>query len=490
MIRTFIAALGTETNTFSSLPGGLITFEETMLYHGDATQHPPHLFSEPLHVWRQMTEQHQGQVVESLAAFAEPAGKTPQVVYEALRDEILRDLADALPVDIVLLSMHGAMVATGCDDCEGDLLAKVRQLVGPKVLIGGELDLHCHITKAMVDNADVLVTFKEYPHVDATARAKEVFNLCYQAHQTGVKPVMRVSDCRMISMWHTPIEPMRSFVARMQALEGDNGVLSVSFGHGFPWGDVADVGAKMLVVMDGHVADARARGDALARELAQELFAMREHTQPHTLDLASAIERAAAGPGPVVLADVADNAGGGAPSDSTFVLDAILKRGLGRVASGMYYDPVAVRLCFEAGVGARFDLRVGGKLGPTSGAPLDLNVEVVALTEELTQPFGGAVQHAGRAARVRLANDVDLVLNTQRTQVFHPDVFTRLGLDLATRDIVVVKSSQHFYTGFKPIAREILYVNTPGTVAKVFDEIPYTKRDGQYWPRVANPFVR
>ena len=130
MLKTFIACLGTETNTFSPLPTGYQTFQETMLYHGDATHHPVNLFSEPLHVWRQRIEEHQGEVIESLAAFAQPAGITVRAVYESLRDEILRDLEAALPVDMVLLVMHGAMVAEGYDDCEGDLLQRVRALVG------------------------------------------------------------------------------------------------------------------------------------------------------------------------------------------------------------------------------------------------------------------------------------------------------------------------------------------------------------------------
>ena len=353
MLRTFIAALGTETNTFSALPGGMLTFEESMLFRGDATAHPPRLFSEPLHVWRRMTEAHQGQVTESLAAFAQPAGKTPQPVYEALRDEILADLKRALPVDIVLLSMHGAMVATQCDDCEGDLLASVRALVGPDVLIGGELDLHCHLTQAMLDNADVLVTFKEYPHVDSSARAQELFDICHDALRTGRRPLMRCFDCRMISMWRTPIEPMRGFVQGMQQLEGEDGVLSVSMAHGFPWGDVADVGAKMLVVMDSGEADAATRGEALAEHLGRELIALRDATAPSVYDIDEAIDRALAlDDGPVVLADVADNAGGGAPSDSTFLLQRLLERDVADVASAMYWDPIAVRLCHEAGIGA------------------------------------------------------------------------------------------------------------------------------------------
>ena len=153
-MKVFIACLGTETNSFSAMPTGWTNFEETMLYRGDATARTATTFSLPMHVWKKATEEHQGQVVESIAAFAQPAGLTVKSVYEGLRDELLADLKAALPVDIVLLSMHGAMTADGYDDCEGDLLANVRAIVGPDVVIGGELDLHCSITPKMVDAAD------------------------------------------------------------------------------------------------------------------------------------------------------------------------------------------------------------------------------------------------------------------------------------------------------------------------------------------------
>ena len=158
-MKVFIACLGTETNTFSSMPTGVQTFQDTMLFRGDATDHPASTFSLPLHVWRTATEERQGQVVESLAAFAQPAGLTVRRVYEGFRDEILDDLRAAMPVDIVLLSMHGAMTAEGYEDCEGDLLACVREIIGPDAIVGGELDLHCSITPKMIENADALVVF-------------------------------------------------------------------------------------------------------------------------------------------------------------------------------------------------------------------------------------------------------------------------------------------------------------------------------------------
>ena len=130
MKKLFIACLGTETNTFSNMPTGIETFAETMLYHGDATEKSDGLFAIPMKIWRKGGEDHQAEVVESLAAFAQPAGLTVRKVYEDFRDEILNDLKEAMPVDVVIFSLYGAMVADGYDDCEGDLLTRARAITG------------------------------------------------------------------------------------------------------------------------------------------------------------------------------------------------------------------------------------------------------------------------------------------------------------------------------------------------------------------------
>lgn len=485
-MKVFIACLGTETNTFSPIPTGEENFAETMLFHGDATKREPLAFSAPLHAWRRLTEERQGQVAESIAAFAQPAGRTLKRVYESYRGELLDDLKKALPVDIVLLNMHGAMVAEGYDDCEGDLLSKVRAIVGPKTIIGGELDLHCHITQTMIDAADVLITFKEYPHTDTVERAEELFRICEDAAAGRVKPVMSVHDMRMINMWRTRIEPVKGFVAKMQSLEGKDDVLSVSFGHGFAWGDVADVGAKMLVVTD----DNAEKGMALAKDLAKDVWQMRDATPIPAMSTDEALDKAlAVAGGPVVLTDMADNAGGGAPADSTYVLKRILERGIPNVASGLYWDPVSVRFCVEAGVGASFDLRIGGKVGTASGLPVDLPITVRAIRHDMVQTFGPSKNPMGTAVWVSSANDLDLVLMSIRTQTFHPDAFEQLGLDLSKKKLVIVKSSNHFYAGFQPIAKEIFWIMSEGAIAPTFAAIPYTKLAKPYWPKVEDPFA-
>ena len=483
-MKIFIASLATETNTFSPLPTGYRTFEETVLMR-DASRRPATIGTAPVIEWRKAAEADGHTVVESLTTFAQPAGTTIRSVYEAFRDEILGDLKAALPVDMVLLFLHGAMVADGYDDCEGDILKRARALVGPAVPVGCELDLHCHLTQEMVDAATAIITYKEYPYVDTAARARELYALCKAAGAGKVWPVSALFDCRMVNMWRTPVEPMRGFVDRMMALEGKDGILSVSFAHGFPWGDVADVGARMLVIADGD----KTKAAALAERLGHEIFAMREQTVTPHLGVDAALDRAlAAESGPVVLADVADNAGGGAPSDSTFILKRLVKRGIRDVATGCYWDPVAVRICKEAGVGASFDLRIGGKCGKASGDPVDLRITVRGVSDRLTQTGnnGGQIP-LGEAAWVEGAG-IDIVLNTLRGQTYAPDAFSNLGLDPTRRKIVVVKSTQHFHARFAPLATDVVYVSTPGAIPPDFANIPYTKKTTPFWPRVQNPF--
>jgi len=483
-VKVFITCLGTETNTFSNMPTGMTNFEETMLYHGDATASSTALFAMPLVIWREKAEAAGAEVIESLSAFAQPAGNTVKSVYEEFRNEILNDLKAAMPVDLVLLCLHGAMVADGYDDCEGDLTQRVRQIVGPDAVIGVELDLHCSITQTLTDHADVIITFKEYPHIDPPERAHELFDVCWQTLQGEVKPVMNVHDLRMISMWRTPVEPAASIVREMHDLETRDTVLSVSHAHGFPWGDVPDASAKLLVVTDNDIETGR----KIASDLAETIWSLRDETHPTGLSIDEAFDTALASEsGPIIMADHADNAGVGAPSDSTYILQTILDKNVENVASGFYWDPVAVRFCVEAGVGAEFTLRIGGKVGEGSGQPVDLPITVRKIVSNAEQSFGRAKQTMGCGVWVSAANNLDIFLNSIRTQTFHPDAFEQFGLKISDKKIVVVKSTQHFYAGFAPIAESVLYVSAPGSINMNFSEIGFKKFTDPYWPKVADP---
>lgn len=484
-MKIFTACLGTETHTNAPLPTDLNAFENSHLVRNGEHADLPHMFGAPLVLWRERARTKGWDVAEGLSAFATPSGVVIRNVHEKLRDEILDTLRDNMPVDAVMLSMHGAMVADGYDDCEEDLVLGIRDIVGADIPIGVEYDLHCHITRKFVDNISALVIFKEYPHIDFIDRAEELWDIMEATLEGRLKPVISTFDCRMLGLYHTTREPMRSFVERMKALEGTDGILSISLGHGFPWGDVPSEGTRVVVVTD----DRKSDGDALAEKLGRELWAIRDKITPVFMDMESSIEAAIAEPdGPVVIADMADNPGGGAPGDSTFLVQQLLERGVRDVAVGGIWDPVATSICVGAGEGARFALRLGGKTGPTSGNPLDVNVEVKRIVlDHKVLSLGGSLRNLGDAAWVH-TNGIDIIVHETRCQNIMPHFFESFGIDPKTRKLLIVKSMQHFYGCYAPIASRVIYCAAPGALTWDMTQIEHKKIARPVWPLDADPW--
>lgn len=485
-MRLFAASLATETNMFSPIPTSKDNFFEA--FYAAPGEHPdrPTLCSAPLWVARRRAQNEGWTLIEGSSAWAEPSGTCARAAYEHFRDEILAQLKAALPLDGVLLGLHGAMVAHGYDDCEGDLITRVREIVGERAIIGVEHDLHCHLTEKRLAGADILIAFKEFPHTDPVDRAEEVVELTLRAINGGIQPVMSVVDCRTIASYPTTREPMRSFVDKIQALEGKDGVLSISIAHGFPFADVPEIGTRVLVITDAD----KAKGDRLAAELAAEITAMRGTTAPPFLNADDAVERALANRSeqPVVIADPTDNPGGGAPGDSTHLLRRFIDKKAEGVVLGPLWDPIAVRFCHAAGAGARLQLRFGGKTAIASGAPVDAEVEIVNLAQNATQSFSGGAVALGDTALIRIAG-IEVVLIEKRTQALGRDLFTHLGVDLEAKRVICVKSTNHFHAAFAPIASEVLYCDAGGPLPRDVRKVPYSRIQRPIWPldEIAEP---
>ena len=478
--KLFMAGLMTETNTFSPIITTLADFEEQGLYRGDGTRHAPdalHLLA--MSHWRKLAKADGWDIAEGLAAFAQPAGATDSDCYGFLRDALLDDLRQAGEVDVVLLNLHGAMVAEGIDDCEGDLLQAIRQITGPDVAIGALLDLHAHLTPAMVRSADLLVSYKHYPHDDIADRADELFRLASEVVDRKIAPVPAVADCCLIGLWPTTGPAMASIVDSMTDLEKRPGMLSVSLVHGFPWGDVKHAGSRTLVYADGDTGKA----EAAALEIAEQFHTAREAVASRYRSIEEALDAAAdIAHGPIVLADMADNAGGGAPSDATFLLQAMFARGTTDAVSGCYFDPQSVERCFAVGVGASARIELGGKHGAASGPSLSIEGRVMALKSDHWQTgLGGSRIPLGRSALVE-TRGILIAICSVRAQVFAPDAFTGLGVDVEAMHVIAVKSTQHFHSRFAPIAREIIYVAAPGAISPQYDLLSFAKRDRDVWP--------
>ncbi len=478
-MRLFTATLATETNTFSPLPTSIENYRESVfLRPGEHPTDAPRMCTAPLFVARARAKAEGFELIEGSCFAASPAGTTNRADYEAMRDEILDQLEAAMPVDGLLLGLHGAMVAHGYDDVEGDIIERARAIVGPKCVIGVELDPHCHLTLKRVAAADIIVLYKEFPHTDVVERAEDVLDLVLRTLRGEIKPVTSVYDCRQIQSYPTTIQPMRGLVDRIMAMEGKGGILSVSIAHCFPYGDVPEIGTRVLVIADGD----KAKADALATALGKELVGLRGKTSPPAFDVAAGIaEGVAFNDLPVVVADPADNAGGGAPSDNTDILRHLIEQKVESACLGPIWDPIAVRICFDAGRGARIGLRLGGKIAPSSGQPVDAEVEIIGLKRDAWQRFGPTQVPVGDCAAVRIGG-VEVVLITKRTQATGLELFTNLGIDPAQRKIVVVKSTNHFMAAYGPIARKVIYVESSGPLRRDPRKVPYTKVQRPIWP--------
>jgi microcystin degradation protein MlrC len=477
-MRFFTATLAHESSGFSPIPTSIENFREGLLHRPSRGELVPLRLTA---IECDLTTKGAARghdIVESVGAAATPSAPTVKADYEAIRDEIVEDLRKAMPVDAIALFLHGAQLAEGYDDCEGDLLTRLRDVAGPNVPIGVEFDLHGNVTDAMMQTATVLVACKEYPHTDFSERAEDLLNILETTVDGRVKPVSAYRKLPMIGIFHTTRQPLRGLVDRIVALEKAPGVLTISIAHGFPWADTPHTGSTIIVVTDND----RPLADLLCGQIAAEFFAMRnEIAAPRTTIDGAFAQHMASSEGITLIADTADNAGGGAASDSTYFLHELVKRKIERAAIGMIWDPMAVEFAFTAGVGATLPIRIGGKTSPLSGEPFDAEVTVTALNPNLGQIAFGYRQPLGRAAAVRVG-DLDIVMTAAREQTHSPECFTEMGVDLGGKRLLVVKSAQHFFAQFNNIVDRVIYAVAPGTTSVDFSTFDYRRLPRPIWP--------
>lgn len=495
-MRIFTAALATETNTFSPICIDRRAFEESL--YAPPGKHPatPTLCTAPITVGRKVCADKGWTLVEGTAAWADPAGLINRGAFESLRDEILDQLQAAMPVDAVAIGLHGAMVADGYLDPEGDLLARIREIIGPDIPLCAELDPHSHLTEKRVNAANFFVAFKEFPHTDFVDRAGDMWRILVDMLEGRVRPVMSVFDCRMIDVFPTSREPMRSFVDRMKQIETEDAdVLSLSVIHGFMAGDVPAMGTKLIAVTNDKVE----KGNALARKLGLELFSMRGTFMMPSIDEKQAVSQAlehfrgsgkgdmgASQKGPVVIADMWDNPGGGTAGDATVLLQELIDQGATDAAVGLIWDPIAVQICMAAGEGAEIFLRFGAKSAPGTGNPVDGLVKVIKLKPNAEMRFGDSIAPFGDAAHIKL-HGIDVILSSVRVQSYDPSLFTALGVDPLSKQLLVIKSTNHFYAAFSKIAAEILYCSAGSPYPNNPSVTPYRRARRDIWPIVADP---
>ena len=442
-LRIFTAGLITETCDLNPIS---ITSEEWLITRPGKYEDNQNTFSKMLSLFREMASSKDWEVVESICAVAfPPGGRTVRSVYENLRSVILDDLRQAMPIDGVLLQLHGAAMAYGYDDCEGDLLEHIRNITGPDIPIGVELDPHCHITDKMMNNATAMVLYKTFIHSDSDLkeRAVELFNLIANTLEGKVKPTMGLFDCKMMKNFDDEIEPMRSFIQKIQERENEAGILSISPVHGYPCANTVDVGNKMLVVTDN--------APHLAHQTAKELGTVFCELLKQTslwIDFDTALnqiqKKATKGVMANKVVEWSDSPGAGFPMDGTKLLLAMLKRGMTNVAAGCIYDPLAVSIARKAGAGAKLMMRIGGKVSSLSGSPLDPEVVVERVYKDVTLPVPGRVKKKKCDVAVVRSGETELLLASERINGAGLQPFRTVGIEPENKQYLLLKHASGF----------------------------------------------
>jgi microcystin degradation protein MlrC len=477
-VRLFLAMLSHETNTFSNVPTDRVQFEARHLHYGGEIVETFRGTGTCLGGMIAAAERLGARLVPSVAAAASPAGRVTRDIYTHVKDRMLADLRAAGPVDGVLLDLHGAMVPEGLDDGEGDVIAAVRAVVGPAVPIAVTLDLHGNLTEAMVRGADLLHGYKTYPHVDMAERGVEAVERLAEAVGKRIRPTSafrRPPLMPPIGAQRTAVGPMRRLYDMADEMERDPRVLSISIFAGFPYADIPEAGLGIYVVTDGDAALA----EELAERLSRTAWAHR-HEFVHTgLPVPEAVRRALAAEGqPIVLADMADNTGGGAAGDGTEILRELVRVGARSAVVACLWDPAAVQECVRAGVGARVTLDVGGKVDDRHGAPLRVTGLVRTLSDGRfvhKGPMGRGLPGRLGTTAVLDVDGVKVILISYRWQTLDPEMLRFVGLEPLDHKIVVVKSTIHYRAAFEPLAREIVEVDAPGLSSSNLDRFRFER---------------
>lgn len=429
------------------------------------------------------------EAVPLLWGFAYPSGLVDRQDYETLKAELLARLRDAETtggqIDGVLLDLHGSMVVDGIDDADGDLIAAVRSVVGWHRPIIVTTDLHSNHTPRRVAEADAIIGYDTYPHVDMAARGREAGRLMARTLRGEIRPVAALRQLPMF--WSTPAQvtahpPMDEVMRRVHELESRSGLLSVTVATCFPWADVPDVGASVIAVADGD----RELAQRTADELGDWLWAYRErwYTPPFAVRDALAAGKCA-NRYPIFLADHADNTGGGSPGDSTEILQTFLDLGLQDALLLYLVDPAVAQQAHAAGVGARMQVSLGGKSSPVQGPPVVGEAEVLAVSEgrfAYDGPmYAGLTGNMGMSAALRIGG-VTVVVVTSREQPLDPGFARTLGIDCTRMKYVCVKSAAHFRSGFERLAGSIYNVDARALLTHDWSTLKYRKRTRQVFP--------
>jgi len=424
-------------------------------------------------------EAHGWELVPTIACGASPSAHVTADAFERITRVMIDGIKAAGPLDAVYLDLHGAMVTEHLDDGEGEILARVRDVIGPDLPLVVSLDLHANVTPRMIEHADALIAYRTYPHVDMAdtgrAAARHLALLLQSGHRFA-KSFRQLPFLIPISWQCTFDQPCRGIYDRLAALQSD-AVPTLSFAPGFPAADFPDCGASVFAYGRTQ-ADADAAADAIAALVIghETDFDGRIYSPDDGVRHAMALAKTATRP--IVIADTQDNPGAGGDSDTTGMLRALVRNNAQRAAIGVIYDPPSAAAAHAAGVGASVKLALGGKSGIPGDSPYEESFTIETLSDGrfvANGPYyGGRDMDMGPSACLRIG-DVRVVVASHKAQLADQAMYRFVGIEPTDQAILVNKSSVHFRADFQPIAETLLICAAPGAMPADTAALPWTR---------------
>lgn len=468
--RVVVAMMEHETNTFSPVPTPLERFGRG----GFGVATGPEVYQRfkgtgtGIGAFLDVADEAGMEIVTPIAANAAPSGKVQADAYATMTDTICE--AVAAGCDACFLDLHGAMVAETTNDGEGTLLARIRS-IAPDLPIAISLDLHANMTATIVDNCDILVGYKTYPHLDMYEAGEHAGRLAVRMLAGEINPVMvwgnRPILAQTLRMGHEdePMGPLLEMARRHES----QGLLAASVFGGFPLADIWHAGLSVVTVADADQAAAEAARDGLLDAAWAERAEFVFESQPLAETIA---EAKAMTDGPIILLDHADNAASGGTQDTVAVLAEVLEQGLEDVAMFGICDPAAVQAMATAGVGAELTVSLGGKMDMPAigrtGEPLEVTGKVRALTDGIfpvTVPMGRGTQTDMGPTAVLEVDHVKIVVCSRNVEPWDPGCFRSVGIEPTEMRYLILKSRIHYRAGFADISTRDIACNGVGVTS-------------------------
>jgi microcystin degradation protein MlrC len=479
--RVIIGMMMHETNTFSTVKTTLEDFEPL---YGEELVKALKGTKSGIGGFLDVLEKRGAEVIPSMGAGATPSGPLADRDFKKIVDTIVKAVKDAGKVDGVLLALHGAMIAEKEPDAEAALLKKIRKAVGKNVPIIITLDLHSLISKPMVDNCDAIFGYDTNPHVDMYERGVEAAETLIKAIKGEMRPVIAYRKLPMLPPTinqRTTEGPMVKLLEKARRYEKQKGVINVCIFPAFAYTDVERVGSAVVAVTDGD----RELAQRISDELGEEMFAHREEFLKKLTPIKEAVDRAMKAPeGPIILADVADNPGGGSPGDGTEILRELIKRKAKNVGVACIKDPEAVAKAIKVGVLGQLEMSIGGKTDHYHGDPIPVKGVVRTITDGRFVCKAGAVgvtENVGCTAVIDI-DGIEIILTERSHAPNDPEIYRRNGIEPRDKKILVLKSRGHFRAAYEPFSKGVIEVDGPGLTTPNLSRFTFTKIPHPMWP--------